>query len=154
MEADAEVYYHKSSRIYIADVKSSFMYFYGRDKYENSGGHMFIKLFFSHSSCWCKRKSDRSGSFVEVFGEIVCHPSRWAISWEEIIWCAHNCRGSDRCKRGKKNNSFRCECRSYWLCCSGEREQESYYSRIKAHETQLVSCKKRKERAQNSWSGR
>jgi len=46
MKADAEVYYHKSSRIYIADVKSSFMYFYGRDKYENGRGHMFIKLFF------------------------------------------------------------------------------------------------------------
>jgi len=32
--------------IWIADVKSSFMYFYGRDKYEDGRGHMFIKLFF------------------------------------------------------------------------------------------------------------
>lgn len=73
--------------IWIADVKSSFMYFYGRDKYENGRGHMFIKLFSLIPVVDARGKEIDQGALLRYLGEIVWHPSSALsdyISWEEI----------------------------------------------------------------------
>ena len=89
MKADAEQYIttNPPGFIWIADVKSSFMYFYGRDKYENGRGNMFIKLFSLIPVVDAKGEEIDQGALLRYLGEIVWHPSSPLsdyISWEEI----------------------------------------------------------------------
>ncbi len=89
MKANAEQYIttNPPGFIWIADVKSSFMYFYGRDKCENGRGHMFIKLFSLIPVVDARGKEIDQGALLRYLGEIVWHPSSALsdyIFWEEI----------------------------------------------------------------------
>ena len=73
--------------IWIANVKSPFMHFSGRDKFENGNGHMLIKLFSLIPVVNARGKEIDQGSLLRFMGEMVWVPSAALsnyITWEEI----------------------------------------------------------------------
>jgi hypothetical protein len=89
MEVEAEQYIttNPPGFIWVADVKSSFIHFSGRDKYEDGRGHMLIKLLSLIPVVDAKGKEIDQGALLRYLGEIVWIPSAALsdyISWEEI----------------------------------------------------------------------
>lgn len=88
MSVDAEQYFtvNPPGFIWIADVRSSFLHLFGRDKYVNGRGHMLIKLSLM-PIVNAKGKEIDQGDLLRYLGEVVWHPSSVLsdyITWEEI----------------------------------------------------------------------
>ena len=89
MKVEAEQYISTNSPGFIwkADVKSSFLHFSGRDRYENGEGHMLIKLFSLIPVVDAKGKEIDQGALLRYLGEIIWCPSAALsdyIKWEEV----------------------------------------------------------------------
>ncbi|MDK2984285.1 MAG: hypothetical protein PWP19_1763 [Thermococcaceae archaeon] len=86
-EAEQYITTNPPGFMWVADVKSTFMHFSGRDKYEDGRGHMLIKLFSLIPVVDAKGKEIDQGVLLRYLGEIVLVPSASLsdyISWEEI----------------------------------------------------------------------
>jgi hypothetical protein len=86
MKVDAEQYISTNPPGFIwkADVKSSFLRFSGRDRYENGEGHMLIKLFSLIPVVDAEGEEIDQGALLRYLGEMVWYPS--AALNDYIVW--------------------------------------------------------------------
>jgi len=89
MSVDAEQYITTDPPgfIWVADVKSSFMYLSGRDMYTEGNGHMLIELFSLIPVVDAKGEEIDQGALLRFLGEMVWYPSAALndyVAWDGI----------------------------------------------------------------------